>query len=124
MTKWVFAWSAILALAAGTSIAATGETPVLGKKVDNFSARDFRGKETSLADFANSKAVVVAFLGTECPQAKLYAPRAGQVGRGIQGSRRGVYRHRLQPAGFGHRTGPLRPGAQDRVSACSKTRAT
>ena len=43
--------------------------------MENFSARDFRGKETALADFADSKAVVVVFLGTECPLAKLYAPR-------------------------------------------------
>ncbi len=55
--------------------AVAGENSPLGRKIDNFAARDFRGKPTALADFADSKLVVVAFLGTECPQAKLYAPR-------------------------------------------------
>jgi len=55
---------------------ATGaETSPVGKKIDGFTASDFRGKEVSLADFAGSKAVVIAVVGTECPQAKLYASR-------------------------------------------------
>jgi peroxiredoxin/mono/diheme cytochrome c family protein len=79
MAKTVLACWAILALLAGGSLAAAGETSPIGKKVENFSARDFRGKETSLKDFADSKAIVVVFLGTECPQAKLYAPRLVQM---------------------------------------------
>jgi peroxiredoxin/mono/diheme cytochrome c family protein len=73
-----------LVLLAGGSMASAGETSPIGKKVDNFSARDFRGKQVSLGDFAQNKAVVVAFLGTQCPLAKLYAPRlvelAGEFG--------------------------------------------
>ncbi len=67
----------LTSIALGTSAlaAVAGEATPVGNKVDNFSASDFRGKEVSLADFADSKLVVVAFLGTECPQAKLYAPR-------------------------------------------------
>ena len=79
MTKRVLACWAILALLAGGSLAAAGETSPIGKTIENFSARDFRGKETSLKDFADSKAIVVVFLGTECPQAKLYAPRLVQM---------------------------------------------
>lgn len=79
MAKSVFACWAILALLAGGSLAAAGETSPIGKKVENFSAKDFRGKEVSLKDFADSKAIVVVFLGTECPQAKLYAPRLVQM---------------------------------------------
>jgi peroxiredoxin len=53
---------------------AAPQSPI-GKKIKNFTARDYRGKESSLADFADSKYVVVAFLGVECPLAKLYGPR-------------------------------------------------
>ena len=58
--------------------AQAGESQI-GKKLDNFSARDFRGKDTSLADYSKSKLVVVAFLGTECPLAKLYGPRLAEL---------------------------------------------
>lgn len=67
---------------AGTSVkpstSPTQGNPV-GKKIGNFAARDFRGKDVALADFANSKLVVVAFLGTECPLAKLYGPRLANL---------------------------------------------
>ncbi|HVU89748.1 MAG TPA: redoxin domain-containing protein [Pirellulales bacterium] len=63
-----------LALGAET-VSQAKDGALLGKKIANFTGRDFRGKEVSLADFADSKAVVVAFLGTECPLAKLYGPR-------------------------------------------------
>ncbi|MEX0718173.1 MAG: redoxin domain-containing protein [Planctomycetaceae bacterium] len=51
----------------------------LGRKVESFTLKDFRGKEHSLADFADKQAVVLAFLGTECPLAKLYSPRLEQL---------------------------------------------
>ena len=44
-----------------------------------FKLKDSDGKPTSLADFAESKAVVVAFLGTECPLVKLYAGRLQEL---------------------------------------------
>ncbi len=50
------------------------DSPV-GKKIDNFSLDDFRGKVHSLDDYKDSKAVVVAFIGIECPLAKLYVSR-------------------------------------------------
>lgn len=46
----------------------------VGTKIDSINLKDFRGKQHSLADY-ESKLVVVAFMGTECPLAKLYAPR-------------------------------------------------
>lgn len=47
--------------------------------IKEFKARDYRGRETSRAEFAGNKAIVVAFLGTECPLAKLYAPRLEEL---------------------------------------------
>ncbi len=43
--------------------------------IANFTLGDYRGKQVSLRDYANVKVLVVAFLGTECPIVKLYAPR-------------------------------------------------
>ncbi|MFN3192280.1 MAG: redoxin domain-containing protein [Aureliella sp.] len=47
------------------------------------------GKKVSLADFQNAKVVVLAFLGTECPMAKLYGPTLSRLqdefkGRDVQ----------------------------------------
>jgi peroxiredoxin len=75
MGKTLFSSLAALAVIVSGSLAVAGDGSPIGKQVDNFSARDFRGKSTSLADFSESKAVAVAFVGTECPLAKLYAPR-------------------------------------------------
>jgi len=40
-----------------------------------FTLNDSRGATVHSADFAEAKCLVVAFLGTECPLAKLYGPR-------------------------------------------------
>ncbi|MBX9789688.1 MAG: redoxin domain-containing protein [Pirellulales bacterium] len=45
------------------------------RKIEDFRLPDFRGHEHALADAATSRLIVVAFLGVECPLAKLYAPR-------------------------------------------------
>lgn len=47
----------------------------IGFKTRSFKLRDHRGNPVSLSKMADKKLVVVAFLGTECPLAKLYAPR-------------------------------------------------
>lgn len=40
---------------------------------------DFRGRQWDLADFAESPVMVVAFLGVECPLAKLYSNRLNEL---------------------------------------------
>lgn len=67
---------AILLLAFSPSAAA--ETR-LGSKITDFRLPDHMGKEHSLAEFADRDVVVVAFLGTECPLAKLYAGRLQSI---------------------------------------------
>ena len=44
-----------------------------GGRIAGFRLPDSLGKEHALADLADHELVVVAFLGTECPLAKLYA---------------------------------------------------
>jgi peroxiredoxin len=51
----------------------------LGRAIEDFSLPDIHGKTRRLADFADVRLVVVAFLGTECPLARLYAPRVQQL---------------------------------------------
>ena len=57
---------------------ANSSSPI-GRKIDAFCAKDFDGKQYQLSDFADKKLVVVAFLGTECPLAKLYGPRLASM---------------------------------------------
>jgi peroxiredoxin/mono/diheme cytochrome c family protein len=54
-------------------------TSSVGKKAPEFRLADPTGKQTSLADLKDAKLVVVLFLGTECPLARLYAPRLNQM---------------------------------------------
>lgn len=58
-----------------------GEKTPLGRKVADFTLQDFRGKEHSLAQAKDAKLVVVAFLGTECPLAKLYGPKLAKLAK-------------------------------------------
>lgn len=51
----------------------------LGRKVENFQLQDFRGTKHALTDYRDSKLIVLAFLGTECPLAKRYGPRLAQL---------------------------------------------
>ncbi|MEX0711862.1 MAG: redoxin domain-containing protein [Pirellulales bacterium] len=53
--------------------------PVIGRRMGDFSLRDFRGKTHALADYAESKVVVLAFTGCQCPLARLYSPRLAQL---------------------------------------------
>ncbi len=69
-----------VALLMGLAGSAWGAESAVGRKVDPFTLKDFRGKEHSLNDvLAQHKGVAVIFLGTECPLAKLYAGRLQQL---------------------------------------------
>jgi peroxiredoxin len=64
----------VLAGLAGPA-AAADPSDSIGRKIDGFTLRDFRGKTHELADLQGKQLVVVVFLGCECPLAKQYAPR-------------------------------------------------
>jgi len=51
----------------------------IGKRIEDFTLQDFRGKEHRLDDFRDKKLIVVAFLGTECPIVQLYAGRLSEM---------------------------------------------
>ena len=54
---------------------------VLGEvnKVDDFSLKDYNGKEFSLSDLKDSKAIVVIFVATECPVSNAYNSRMESI---------------------------------------------
>ncbi len=56
-----------------------GQATEASQKVKFFELRDWRGKTVSLRDFDDKPVVVLAVLGTECPLAKLYAPRLQEL---------------------------------------------
>jgi peroxiredoxin/mono/diheme cytochrome c family protein len=68
---------ALLALAAGNSFRA--DSPPPAKKVGDFTLRDAADNAFSLGDFKAKKAVVVVFVGTECPINNAFMPRLAQL---------------------------------------------
>ncbi len=67
-----------LAVLWGAAASVADDSPI-DRQIENFSLRDYRGKLHSLDDFADAKLVVVAFVGVECPLAKLYGPRLEEL---------------------------------------------
>jgi peroxiredoxin len=69
----------------------SAETPSgnLGKKVADFRLKDATYKQVSLSGFKDKKAVVLVFIGTQCPINNLYMARLAELhkeykGRGVQ----------------------------------------
>ncbi len=110
-----------LVLATQTVLAAETKTPV-GHKVDDFTLEDFRGTKHSLADYAKSKAVVIVFLGTECPLAKLYGPRLAELAADVRRRGRDLPGHRRQSAGLPDRDRRLCPQRRHRVPHAQRRR--
>lgn len=61
------------------SASKTSKVSSLGKSVADFTLKDFRGKSVSLSDFSEKPVIVIAYLGVECPLAKLYGPRLAKL---------------------------------------------
>ena len=70
--------SLTLFASAAFTVPAFAETS-LGTVIGDFSLQDYRGREYALSEFEESEILVVAFLGTECPLAKLYGPRLQEL---------------------------------------------
>jgi thiol-disulfide isomerase/thioredoxin len=75
-------------LSALVAPAAAAPADSLGQKIADFELRDYRGKAHTLAEYNDNSAVVVVFLGCECPLAKQYAPRLQKLAE--EYGRRGV----------------------------------
>jgi peroxiredoxin len=77
-------------LFAGPAGGPHAETPAtnLGRQVAGFTLPDIKGGKVSLADFRGKRAVVVVFIGTQCPINNAYLPRLAELAREFEG--RGV----------------------------------
>src|SRR5262245_45889716 len=51
----------------------------VGKQIEAFTLKDYLGAEHSLAEWKQSKAVVVVFFGTECPLVARYGSRLAEL---------------------------------------------
>lgn len=72
-------------LFAASVASAADTTSLVGKQLGDFSAKDYRGRSHSLSEYSESAVVVLAFLGTECPLAKLYGPRLASISQKYAG---------------------------------------
>ncbi len=72
---------ALLVLLPGLALSVDNDTAAspLGRRVAPFELGDYRGAKHRLEDFQEKPLLVVAFLGTECPLAKLYGPRLAKL---------------------------------------------
>ncbi len=73
----------LIALTAAALPARGAEAERVGVKVGDFTLKSHFGKDYSLHDFADREIVVVLFLGTECPLAKLYGPRIAELSKSL-----------------------------------------
>lgn len=72
----IFAAAICMSAAVAVEAPAAEKAPdPVGRVIDGFSLHDYRGPVRSLDEFKDAPAVVVAFLGTECPLVNLYAHR-------------------------------------------------
>ena len=60
---------------ADTPDSTSSNSPSIGSKLDSFSLIDYQGKPWKLEEFQSKKAIVFAFVGTQCPLAKLYSAK-------------------------------------------------
>ena len=65
---------AVLAVLVAFCLAAPSHADVGDRVAGTHTLRDVRGNRRPLADFKGNKAIVVAFVGAECPVSNLYLP--------------------------------------------------
>lgn len=75
----------LLALSLTAAEPPAPEAARVGKQIANFKLQDYRGAWHELNDLAPNKALVVAFLGVECPLCLQYGPRLAELARRYEG---------------------------------------
>jgi peroxiredoxin/mono/diheme cytochrome c family protein len=81
MGMWRLSLVFPLSLAVMTIAHADTPSSNLDKKVGHFTLKDAAGKAVALSSFKGKKAVVVVFVGTECPISNLYMTRLPELAR-------------------------------------------
>ena len=76
-----FAFLTLLASAWAASSAEANSAGQIGSSIAPFELNDYLGARHSLSQWDDKQVVVVVFLGTECPLAKLYGARLAEIDR-------------------------------------------
>ncbi len=71
----LFAWSFSSGNQAVAAESASLGPPAIGTHIDSIRLTDYQGKEWNLEDVGDQKAIVFAFIGTQCPLARLYTAK-------------------------------------------------
>ena len=115
------AFSFLLAALAGCSVGAVAPPPASAARVADFTLSDVTTDQpVSLSEFKAKKAVVVVFLGTECPINNAYMPRLAELAQRLRGQGRRIPRHQQQSPGHARRASPPTPGSTICRSPCCK----
>ncbi len=61
------------------------ESTAENESVENFTLKDYNGKEYSLFDFKDSKAIVIMFIATQCPVSNAYNQRMATLNKDYAG---------------------------------------
>ncbi len=83
----MFRFAAIVFIAVCPLAVCDAETrvpPASGTSIQNFSLKDIHRRPRSLDSYKDKKAVVVVFVGTECPLANLYYPTLVDLHRDLR----------------------------------------
>ncbi|HMO87343.1 MAG TPA: redoxin domain-containing protein, partial [Lacipirellulaceae bacterium] len=89
--RWIGAalWSLAAAGAAAPALGADVRNAASDGAIADFTLNDALGAKRSLSQWSEARAIVVVFLGTECPLAKLYGKKLAEMdeayaARGVQ----------------------------------------
>ena len=77
-------WVITAGVAVSAGAVEASQTPV-GKRISDFTLHDCLGTKHRLADSRGKKAVVIVFVGVECPLAKQYGSRLAELATKYQG---------------------------------------
>jgi peroxiredoxin len=83
--RLLIAAALVAALPAAAAVGAGLQPPAPGRTIGDFTLNDALGAKRSLSEWTSSKAIVVVFLGAECPLSKLYGKRLGDLDRELAG---------------------------------------
>ncbi len=83
-TKVLIALLFIISVLSVNLIDHRADATPLGKEFD-FNLKDYNGKEYKLADFKDSKAIIIMFIATECPVSNAYNSRMVKLYEEFQG---------------------------------------
>src|SRR4029078_10603683 len=86
MRNALYILAAILTVIVVEASTADAANVRVGKQSAAFTIPDCYGKQVILSDFKDSKILVVAFVGTDCPLVKLYGARLDELAKKYAGA--------------------------------------